>query len=341
MDNERGADAVKRLFTLFFTILLLTGCSFTERRIEKVASEYLDEGYNITDVNVTSIEKEKVNVPFIVYALDRVFNGKNYDVEVEIGDSVSTKMTGWVNNRELYFRNSNYVPQKDEQLRKYSETYQNKLEELLEMGIQVEKVTEGHEYKLYNEGIRLVNFEIKSEYETFDGEKVYQLLTDLSEDILENIDTMIELELMLPAKTYRSYEALGEGEDLIKEEVVEIEIPYEEDKKVLDRLNSTLTAAELNHQFDENIIKKIKELDLIFVESMLKNRVDKLDIEFIHEVSFVNSSEIKDETILKLMDLMREEGFQESYVTFINRPSGERLNQVGKVQTIEDVEKYF
>lgn len=341
MDNERGADAVKRLFTLFFTILLLTGCSFTERRIEKVASEYLDEGYNITDVNVISIEKEKVNVPFIVYALDRVFNGKNYDVEVEIGDSVSTKMTGWVNNRELYFRNSNYVPQKDEQLRKYSETYQNKLEELLEMGIQVEKVTEGHEYKLYNEGIRLVNFEIKSEYETFDGEKVYQLLTDLSEDILENIDTMIELELMLPAKTYRSYEALGEGEDLIKEEVVEIEIPYEEDKKVLDRLNSTLTAAELNHQFDENIIKKIKELDLIFVESMLKNRVDKLDIEFIHEVSFVNSSEIKDETILKLMDLMREEGFQESYVTFINRPSGERLNQVGKVQTIEDVEKYF
>ena len=341
MDNERGADAVKRLFTLFFTILLLTGCSFTERRIEKVASEYLDEGYNITDVNVISIEKEKVNVPFIVYALDRVFNGKNYDVEVEIGDSVSTKMTGWVNNRELYFRNSNYVPQKDEQLRKYSETYQNKLEELLEMGIQVEKVTEGHEYKLYNEGIRLVNFEIKSENETFDGEKVYQLLTDLSEDILENIDTMIELELMLPAKTYRSYEALGEGEDLIKEEVVEIEIPYEEDKKVLDRLNSTLTAAELNHQFDENIIKKIKELDLIFVESMLKNRVDKLDIEFIHEVSFVNSSEIKDETILKLMDLMREEGFQESYVTFINRPSGERLNQVGKVQTIEDVEKYF
>ena len=341
MDNERGADAVKRLFTLFFTILLLTGCSFTERRIEKVASEYLDEGYNITDVNVISIEKEKVNVPFIVYALDRVFNGKNYDVEVEIGDSVSTKMTGWVNNRELYFRNSNYVPQKDEQLRKYSETYQNKLEELLEMGIQVEKVTEGHEYKLYNEGIRLVNFEIKSENETFDGEKVYQLLTDLSEDILENIDTMIELELMLPAKTYRSYEALGEGEDLIKEEVVEIEIPYEEHKKVLDRLNSTLTAAELNHQFDENIIKKIKELDLIFVESMLKNRVDKLDIEFIHEVSFVNSSEIKDETILKLMDLMREEGFQESYVTFINRPSGERLNQVSKVQTIEDVEKYF
>ena len=150
---------MKRFFTLFFAVLFITGCSSTETKIEKAATEYLDEAYNITEVNVTSIEKEKVNVPFIVYALDRAFNGKNYDVEIEVGDSISTEMTGWVNNRELALRNNNYILRKDEQLRERSETYQNKLDELLEMGIQVEKATEGHEYKLYNEGIRLINCE--------------------------------------------------------------------------------------------------------------------------------------------------------------------------------------
>lgn len=341
MNNERGADAVKRFFTLSFAVLFMVGCSSTETKIEEAVAEDLNEGYNITEMNVTSIEKEKVNVPFIVYALDRVFNGKNYDVEVEVGDSISTKITGWVNNRELVLRNNNYIIQKDEQLRERSETYQNKLDELLAMGIYVEKATEGHEYKLYNEGIRLINFEIESENETFNGKEVYQLLTDLSEEILENIDTTVELELTLLAKTYRSYEAQGEAEHLTTEQVVEIKIPYEEGNKVIDRLNSTLTAAELNYQFDEDLVEKIQELDLILVESTLKDRVDQADTEFIHEMSFVNSSEIKDETILELMNLLREEGFHKSYVTFINRPSGDRLIQVDRIQKIEDIENYF
>lgn len=334
-------DVVKRFFTLLFAILFMTGCSSTETKIEEATAGYLDEGYNTTEVNVISIEKEKVNVPFIVYALDRAFNGKNYDVEIEVGDSISTEMTGWVNNRELALRNNNYILRKDEQLRERSETYQNKLDELLEMGIQVEKATEGHEYKLYNEGIRLINFEIESENETFNGEEIYQLLTDLSEEILENIDTTVELELTLPVKAYRSYEAQGEAEHSITEQEAEIKIPYEEDRKVIDRLNSTLTAAKLNHQFDEDLIEKIQELDLVFVESTLKDRVDQADTEFIHEISFVNSSEIKDETILELMNLLREEGYHKSYITFINRPNGERLNQVDKIQTIEDIENYF
>src|SRR5699024_8794875 len=317
------------------------GCSSTETKMEEAITEYLDEGYNITEVDVTSIEKEKVNVPFMVYALDRVINGKNYDVEIEVGDSISTKITGWVNNRELILRNNNYILKKDEQLRERSESYQNKLDKLLEMGIHVEKATEGHEYKLYNEGIRLINFEIESKNETFNGEEVYQLLTDLSEEILENIDTTVELELTLPAKTYRSYEAQGEAEHLTTEQVVEIKIPYEEGNEVIDRLNSTLTAAELNYQFDEDLVKKTQELDLILVESTFKDRVDQVDTEFIHEISFVNSSEIKDETILELMDLLREEGFHDSYVTFINRPSGERLIQVDRIQKIEDIENHF
>src|SRR5699024_509888 len=274
----------------------MAGCSSTETKMEEAITEYLDEEYNITEVDVTSIEKEKVNVPFMVYALDRVFNGKNYDVEIEVGDSISTKITGWVNNRELILRNNNYILKKDEQLRERSESYQNKLDKLLEMGIHVEKATEGHEYKLYNEGIRLVNFEIKSETEVFNGEEMYQLLTGLSEDILENIDTAVELELILPAKVYRSYEGQEKVEDSITEQIVEIEIPYEEDNKVIDHLNSTLTAAELNHQFDEDLVKRIRELDLKLVESTLKDRVDQVDTEFIHEISFINSSEIKDET---------------------------------------------
>lgn len=100
---------MKRFFTLFFAVLFMAGCSSTETKMEEAITEYLDEGYNITEVDVTSIEKEKVNVPFMVYALDRVFNGKNYDVEIEVGDSISTKITGWVNNRELILRNNNYI----------------------------------------------------------------------------------------------------------------------------------------------------------------------------------------------------------------------------------------
>ena len=83
---------------------------------------------------------------------------------------------------------------------------------------------------------------------------------------------------------------------------------------------------------------------LPFLTDITKISIDKLylNITKTYKTDDIIQNYIKNCPDIKtLMNLLREEGYHKSYITFINRPNGERLNQVDKIQTIEDIENYF
>lgn len=338
---------MKRFIALLSILFMVTGCSSMEQRIEKNIYEDLKEKYNIEQAEVTSIEEQHAPAPFIVYALDRIFNGKNYDVEIEVSDSTSTTMTGLVNNRKMSLKRSDYVKQKHDRLKELDEDYQDKINQLAEMGLEIEKVTEGSAHQIYQEGTRLIDFTIESEEALFDVVEFYDLLSSLSNDILENIDTLAQVELTVPTKVYYtlydSYELSDEEiESLFQKDATEtFKIEYKDEEYPVDRLDAMRTAIELNEQMDVEKVQAFQEIETVLHDSSISVYHRDLDQTAIHLLRFINSDHLDDEKILELIELLQEMNFDESYIEFVNRSTGEEQNKIGDIQTIADVEEYF
>lgn len=193
---------LKRFFLLATICLVFSGCSSSAKKIEETTLDYLDKSYHITDAEVLSIEPTKYFGPFFVVMLERIFAGRTYDVKVKVHDATSTIMKGQVNERELVFRNDDYVTAKHKKLKEESEPYLNLLEDLENMGVLVEEIAKGIDYELYHQDIRLVSYVLHVKPTAFDGEKVVQHLQNFSKHILENIDSTIEINLQFPLRFY-------------------------------------------------------------------------------------------------------------------------------------------
>lgn len=327
---------MKRFFPLVILCLVVVGCSSTESKIEKSTLEYLEEVYNITDAEVEEIEREYLFDP-VFGALDRIFSGKYYRVTVKVNDSVSTTMTGVMNNRKLILRDDNYIQAKHETLRKDSNTYQKVLEELLQMGIVVENVFFRPNSKfneLYHDGIRLLTFELEAQNVTSDSKEVVHRLQTLSNYILEEIDTAIEMELILPVLYYNSEE--------FKEETVQIKLSYEPEEKLIAKLDEHLLAANLANQVDEDLQEEIEKFNLILSRSRFEREfVPDEDESFRHDLSFLALEGFGDEDILGVMELLRKEGFLETYVHFIFADGSTDGCQAQEVETTDDISRCF
>ena len=324
---------MKRFFPLVILCLVVVGCSSTESKIEKSTLEYLEEVYNITDAEVENIEREYLFDP-VFGALARIFDGKDYRVTVKVNDSVSTTMTGVINNRKLNLRDDNYIQAKHETLRKDSNTYQKVLEELLQMGIVVENVSLGGNYELYHDDIRLLTFELEAQNVASDSKEVVHHLQTLSNYILEEIDTAIEMELILPV-LYYSFEEF-------KEETVQIKLSYEPEEKLIAKLDEGLLAAKLANQVDEVLQEEIEKFNLKLAESRF-DRAYVLDEDknFWHYLSFLALEGFGDEDILGVMELLRKEGFLETYVHFIFADGSTDGCQAQEVETTDDISRCF
>lgn len=326
---------MKRFFPLVILCLVVVGCSSTESKIEKSTLEYLEEVYNITDAEVEEIEREYWFDP-VFGALARIFDGKDYRVTVKVNDSVSTTMTGVVNNRKLILRDDNYIQAKHETLRKDSNTYQKVLEELLQMGIAVENVSLGANYELYHDDIRLLTFELEAQNVTSDSKEVVHRLQTLSNYILEEIDTAIETELILPVLSF-SYNS-----EEFKEETVQFRLSYEPEEKFIAKLDECLLAANLANQVDEDLQEEIEKFNLILAGSRFdREYVPDENDNFRHDLSLFALEAFGDEDILGVMELLRKEGFFETYVHFIFADGSTDRCQAQEVETTDDISRCF
>lgn len=139
---------MNRVFILLIMLLFLSACGSTEAKMKTVVHEGLKEEYNITEVEILSIEEQKRSIPF----LETPFDGKTYMIEVKVNDSVSTVMHAKVNKRKLEMRADDYIEQKHEKLKSDSKSYQEKLSELGRLGIEVLDVTDGYSKIVDKEG---------------------------------------------------------------------------------------------------------------------------------------------------------------------------------------------
>lgn len=310
------------------------GCSSIETKIEKATLEFLEESYNITDAEIESIEPTNEYGAFIVVFLARIFAGKDYNVTVKVNDSVSTIMDGVINNRKLYLRYDNYISAKHETLRKESDTYQKILEELLQMGIAVENVSLGINNELYHDDIRLLTFELEAQHVAFDSKEVVYHLQKLSNHILEEIGTAIEVELMLPVLSYESEE--------FKEETVQIRLSYDSEEKFVAKLDERLLAANLANQVDGDLQEEIEKFNLKLAASRFDGEyVPDEDEYFQHDLSLLALEGFGEEDILGVMELLKKEGFFETYVHFVFLDGSTDRCQAKEVKTVDDISRCF
>lgn len=324
---------MKRLVSVLSILLFLTACKSTDTKIEEAILEEMEEKYHLTEVEVTAIKEKNVQGAFVAYLFGRVLGGKDYEVEMEVADSVSTRFSGIVNNRELKLKNEDYIPRKHEKLLETSVAYQENIEELARRGVLVDEVVEGYHRKLSKQGIRLLHYEVESEDELFNMAKLYDVLEDLSAEILEEIDWKFELDLTLPAENKILFK------DESEVEVFEIEMSYDEDREVLEQLESTMIAAELNLAFDEEIVEKIRVLGLNPVQSIFHNRPETTETEYIHEILIEEANDVTEEMVLELVELLKDEGFRLSYLSFFNPNVPYEAVEVNEINTLADVEQ--
>ena len=325
---------LKRLILLAAICLVLTGCRSTTKKIEEITLDYLEESYHITDAEVLSIEPSDQYGSIVVVILDRIFAGKTYDVRVKVNDSVSTIMEGKVNKRELIFRNDNYVSAKHEKLKEESEIYLHLLKDLENIGILLKDIDEGIDYELYHQDIRLLSYVLDAKTTEFDSEEVVQYLQNLSTHILENIDTTIEINLQLPLLFYEQGEFI--------EEMNEIKFTHANEKKFVEKLNRQMLHAYLTTQVNENLRTEIEWLNMGLSSSWLAEIYhSKQDNFFQHEIS-LNALEGYDHNrLLDVINLLREEGFDETYVAVYFSNGYTEKCQVKQVKILEDVSRCY
>lgn len=325
---------LKKLFLLATFCLILTGCSSTTKEIEKATLDYLEKSYHITDAEVLSIEPTKQFGSAFVVGLERILAGRNYDVNVKVHDSVSTIMKGQVNERELIFRYDDYVPAKHETLKEESDTYHNLLNDIENMGIVVEEVTEGIDFELYHQDIRLLSYVLHAKKTDFDSEEVVQHLHKLSKHILENIDSTIEIKLQVPLVFYSL--------DEFTEELVEIELTHTNEKKFVEKLNRQMLHAHLTNQVNDNLRKEIEALNMKLASSRLVEKHQSNQDNFFHpELSLDALKGYDHNDLLNIINLLREKGFDETYVDVYFANGYTDKCKVKQVKTLRDISRCY
>ena len=325
---------LRRLILLAIFCLGLTGCSSTTKEIEETTLDYLENSYHITDAEVLSIEPTKQYGSIFVVLLERIFAGRTYNVEVKVHDATSTIMTGQVNERELVFRNNDYVSTKHEKLTEESDTYLQLLNDLENKGILVEGIAEGIDYELYHQDIRLLSYVLHVNMTAFDGEEVVGHLQDLSTHILENIDTTVDINLQIPLLFYEF--------DKFTENMVEIELKHANEKEFVEKLNRQMLHVHLITQVDDDLKTEIETMNMELSSSrLIEQHQSNQDNFFHHELSLDALKGYEDNDLLAVINLLRDKGFDETNVGVYFANGYTDTCKVKQVKTLADISRCY
>src|SRR5699024_10022470 len=181
----------KYIFVACFSLFLMDYSS-KEKKTGSAAIEYVEDIYHI-DEEIKIISAEKVSMPIhlLVRALDDLFNGRDYNVVLEINKSIPFQVESVVNQRSLEVKDNNYIEAKHEVFKKENQTYQHMMQKLKEFGVEYI-----HIYDTYFDDITqtIYNHIILNEPDIETDEFIH-ILDQMSEMLIENRQTDISLKI--------------------------------------------------------------------------------------------------------------------------------------------------
>ena len=328
---------LKRLVYVLALALLLAGCKSKEEKLGEAAFGYLEDYYHLTDMEISSIERiEPHGVPLSLYLLGYVLSGSDYKVEVKVNETVPVVVGGIVNDRELHYRNVDYVPKKHEALQKQNAQYEETMAELAEMGIVETDVFDEYIYEYYQENIRILRFKMEADNADLNSEQLVESLSMFKGHILEHIDSEMIIELALPVNEYRYSEFQTDAKEII--------IAPDKEDTLIDKLIEQLNFAELANKANEAFKEEIEDLfDVALYSSYFENDFDPQsdDELFRHEMDIAILEGFEKDGMLELMDYLREQGFADSFLKFTFSEGKTGFCQVKEVRTMDDYDRCY
>lgn len=318
-------------------IFILSACSSQEDKVLTAAIEHLETTYHLEDIEGVSVEYNPLPIAFIVHALDYLFNGKDYDVVLQVNEPIPIDVEGVVNGRKLEFKNNNYVSSKHETFQKENEAYKQMMEQLEEFGLGEMVVCD----RYFDGAKRTVHFRLAFENVEISSDQLIHQLNIISEMMLENIDTNISMQLNVNAS-----DLLG---DRLRSEWIEIEIaPYDEKEygNLVKILEDQFAAIQSANRIDQELIDDLEKFRFSIVSSRL-NDIDqkkrgKADNDLIrHELKMNVLKGYELENLLAGIQLLQEKGFDQTFLQLSFQEGSTTFCQVGKIRTVEDIEHCY
>jgi len=324
---------MKKIIYIIVLLLLLVACSIQEERVGSAAMEHLASTYHLDDVEVISVEQENPRYALIVYVMDRLSNGKNYEVIVQSNEAIPIEVEGTVNVRKLEYKNSNYVASKHQTYQEEHKEYQKLLRQLEDLG--VEEIFLSNRY--FDETTRTIHFQIKLEHADISSDQLVDHLDKIADIMLENIDTNMSMKLAIQVKNLFA--------DELRYELIEIELPPHDEndyEKLIQLLDEQLSSVQSANKIDEAFIGMLEQFNLTVIRSRLNDLEKKADNELIrHELKMGVLADYEWEDLLAGIQQLQENGFNNTFVQLTFQQGSTDFCQVKRIQTTEDIEHCF
>lgn len=329
---------MRQFIYLIFISITLIACN-PEKKAELTAKKHLKDVYHLEDeIETIDVKQRGSQIAFIVYALDLIFNGRNYDVSLQINEEYPIKVDGVVNNRRAKFEYDNYITSKHETLQKENKEYREMINQLSEMGINEFMIYD----KYYDGSIRTIDNQIILDELDLDEEKLVTILHTISKKLLENVDSNISLQLTTNVNNYFI--------NHISTSPIEIQLqPYNanEHDTLIHLLNNQLLALQTANLVNESMMEQfhtIKDKYNVFITRTDINYISEYRFDSAlrlirHEIEAEVLEGYNTDNLLDFFKWLNENGFEHSFIKLFFPEESSQFCQVKNTQTIDDLEQ--
>lgn len=326
------------IFSILWTCTILAACHSPEEKAEQVAKTQLKEMYKLDNIETIQVEKNDPKVALPVYLLDILFNGRSYNVSLQVNEKYSIPVDGVVNNRSKTFDYNNYITNKHKILQKESKSYRTLINELEEQGINEYQV-----YDQYDDGAyRTIFYKMILDDTNIDSKKITNNLYKSAQLLLENLETKVRLQLTTKANNYYiNHMATDEVNINIK--------PYfTNQKKTFNYLlNNQLIAFQTANLVDDEMIEKFYEISDIYNVFIATSSINYIsdyhfdpDLRLVrHEMEAEVSEEYRLDDVFTFVKWLKEQGFNHSYIKFHFPHQSSKFCQIQQITTVKELKK--
>src|SRR5699024_847208 len=328
----------KYIFITCFSLFLIA-CSSTEEKTGSAVIEYLEDIYHV-DEEIKIISAEKVSTHPFMSTLEIFFNGRDYNVVLEVNESIPVRVEGVVNQRSLEVKDMNYIEAKHEVFQKENQTYQHMMQQLDEFGVEDIQIYDEH----FSDFTQTIHHHITLDELDMNAEEFVHILEQMSEMLIENRRTNISLKIS-------SQVPIWQYNDLILS-TIDVHLPahskdeYEDFAQLIDNQISTLSEASL---VNENLLKEFeaweKEYNIELISSTISDLERDTSVYPIketvrHELELRVLERYEMEDLLDVIHLLEEKGFNHSYVNIQFTNEMPDFYRIENLNTIEKLKAY-
>ena len=330
----------KYIFLACFSLFLIA-CSSTEEKTGSAAIEYLEDMYHI-DEEIKIISAEKISTPIhpLVSILDILFNGRDYNVVLEVNESIPFQVESVVNQRSLEVKDINYIEAKHEVFQKENQTYQHMMQELKELGVEDIHIYDAH----FDDITQTIYNHIILNESDIEADEFVHILDQISKMLIENRQTDISLKISSEVPTWQYND--------LTIDTIDVSLPahskdeYKEFAQLVDNQLSTLSEASL---INKKLIKEFEVWEEEYNIELISSTISDLERDtsvypiketFRHELEWRVLEGYEIEDLLDVIQLLEEKGFHHSYVDIKFTNEMPDFYPIKDMNTIEKLEAY-